>query len=70
MNATALLCSVLVSSVGLGLFVYGKKQRRGLHLAAGILLIVYPYFVSSIALMFIIAAAVLGLLYLGKHLGI
>lgn len=64
------MASIVVGSVGLGLFIYGKKQRRSLHLAAGILLMVYPYFVSSIPLMFVIAAAVLGLLYLAKRLGL
>ena len=70
MNGNALLASVLIGSIGLGLFVYGKKQRRPPHLAAGILLMVYPYFVPSVALMFVIAGALLGLLYLASYLGL
>ncbi len=31
---------------------------------------VYPYFVPGVALMFVIAGAVLGLLYLAMYLGI
>jgi hypothetical protein len=69
-NSNALLASTLIGSVGLGLFVYGKRQRRGPHLAAGILLMVYPYFVPSIALMFVIAAVLGGLLYLVTYLGL
>jgi hypothetical protein len=69
-NGNALLASVLIGSIGLGLFVYGKKQRRPPHLAAGILLMVYPYFVPSVALMFVIAGALLGLLYLASYLGL
>jgi hypothetical protein len=61
---------MLIGSIGLGLFVYGKKQRRPPHLAAGILLMVYPYFVPSIAAMFLIAGALLGLLYLASYLGL
>jgi hypothetical protein len=61
---------MLIGSIGLGLLVYGRKQRRGLHLAAGLLLMIYPYFLSSVLLMLVIAAAVLGLLYLGRHLDV
>ena len=56
--------------IGLGLFVYGKRQRRAPHLAAGVVLMVYPYFVPGVALMLVIAGAILGLLYLLSYLGI
>lgn len=70
MNPNALLASILLGSVGLGFFVYGRKQRRGPHLAAGVLLMVYPYFVPSVALMLIIGAALVGLLYLATYVGL
>jgi hypothetical protein len=69
-NGNALLASVLVGSIGLGLFVYGKKQRRVPHLVMGIALMVYPYFVPSVAVMLVIAGALLGLLILISYLGI
>ena len=65
-----MLASVLVGSVGLGFFVYGKKQRRGPHLAAGVLMMVYPYFVASVPLMLVIAGALVGLLWLASYLGL
>jgi hypothetical protein len=70
MSGNALLASVLVGSIGLGLFVYGKKQRRAPHLITGLVLMIYPYFVSSVALMLVIAVGLLGLLYLARYLGI
>lgn len=70
MTSNALLASVLIGSVGLGLFVYGKRQRRGPHLGAGILLMVYPYFVPSVGLMILIALGLCGLLYLATYLGL
>lgn len=30
------------------LFVYGKKQERWPHLAAGVAMMVYPYFATSV----------------------
>jgi hypothetical protein len=69
-NPNALLASVLLGSVGLGFFMYGKKQRRAPHLAVGVLLMVYPYFVSNVALMLVIGAALVALLYLVSYLGL
>ncbi len=70
MSGNAMLASVLVGSIGLGLLAYGKRQRRVPHAIAGIALMVYPYFVPNVALMFVIAAALLGLLYLASYLGV
>ncbi len=70
MNGNALLASLVIGSVGLGLFMYGKRQRRVPHLLAGVVLMVYPYFVGSVALMAVIAAGLLGLLYLASYLGL
>ncbi len=70
MNAATLLAWVVIGSIGLGLFVYGKKQRRAPHLGVGVLLMIYPYFVSGLPATVGIAAALLGLLYLLTYLGI
>ena len=70
MSGNFLLSSVLIGSIGLGLFMYGKRQRRAPHLAVGIVLMVYTYFVPSISFMFAIAAALVGLLYFATYLGL
>lgn len=46
-SAIALFASLLLSTVGVGLFIYGRKQRRGPHFAAGIALMGGPYFFSG-----------------------
>jgi hypothetical protein len=61
---------MFVSSVGLWPFLYGKKQKRVPHLVVGLLLMVYPYFVTSVPLMLAIAGALLGMLYLASYLGL
>jgi len=43
-----LLLSLIPSGIGFVLFVYGKKQQRWPQLAAGLLLMVYPYFTSTV----------------------
>ncbi len=51
MNAANILASVIFGSIGFGAFIYGKKQSNFKALVIGVILMVYPYFVSnSIAL--------------------
>jgi hypothetical protein len=69
-SGNSLLASVLIGSIGMGLFIYGRRQRRAPHLAIGVVLMVYPYLVPGVALMFVIAAALLGLLWLASYLGL
>jgi hypothetical protein len=51
--------SFLISTVGLGYFMYGKKAVRYRFLIAGLILMIYPYFIPGILLMLIIALIVL-----------
>lgn len=47
MNASLLLWGVLFGSLGLGYFIYGKKQGAVMPLLCGLGLMVFPYFISS-----------------------
>jgi len=69
-NANFLLASLVIGSVGLGLFMYGKRQHRAPHVVVGIALMVYPYFVPNLGPMFGIAAALVGLLLAASYLGL
>lgn len=64
-----LLVSLVISGVGLGLFLYGKKQTRIPHLVVGILLMVYTYAVSSVLWMVVIGVLLLAALWLLVRLG-
>jgi hypothetical protein len=68
-DPTSLLLSILISAVGVGFFLYGKKQQRWPQLVVGIVLMGYTYFVSSIALMLAIAAALVVALWLAVRMG-
>jgi len=41
----------LFGSVGLGLFVYGRKQRATVPLVCGLALMIFPYFISNTILL-------------------
>ncbi len=47
MNSATLLWGLLFSSIGIGFFIYGRKQTRAMPLVCGIVLMIYPYFVPS-----------------------
>ena len=68
-SATWLFTSLIVSSAGLVLFLYGKKQARIPHLAAGLLMMGYSYFVSSLVAVIVIAVVLISLLWLVVRLG-
>ena len=51
---TTLIFSILFGSIGMGYFVYGKKQQAALPLLAGIVLCIFPYFVSNVYIMVLV----------------
>ncbi len=63
-SASSLFSSMLISCVGMGYFLYGKKAAKLWPLLAGIALCIYPFFVSSVWLMWVIAAGIIVAVYL------
>ena len=47
MNSTQLFLGVIFSSIGLGYFLYGKKQKMTVPSVVGLVLMVFPYFIES-----------------------
>jgi hypothetical protein len=70
MSASNLMASMLVSTIGLGFFLYGKKQQRMPHLVSGVVLMVFPYFVDGAGWMAGIGAAVLAALAVALRAGL
>jgi hypothetical protein len=68
-TAGSLFASLAISSIGLALFGYGRKQARLPQLVVGLVLLIYPYFVPALVPMIIVAAALLGVMWLAIRLG-
>lgn len=51
MNATTLFLGVIFSSIGLGYFMYGKKQKMTMPFIVGIVLMIFPYFIENTLLL-------------------
>jgi len=58
MSASALFASLLVSTIGMGLFMYGKKLRRMPQMAGGLVLMVGPYFLHGALWILLFGAAI------------
>jgi hypothetical protein len=69
LDANSLLAGLLVSSVGFVLFRYGKKVGRPPQLVMGIVLMVFPYFITSVPWMLGVAVLLIGLLWGALKLG-
>ena len=61
MNTTSLVFGVLYGSIGLGYLIYGRRQQKGIALISGIVLCVFPYFISNIVLLILIGLPLIAL---------
>jgi hypothetical protein len=68
-DPTVLFLGMVISSVGLGLFVYGKKQARLPQLVVGLALMVFPYFAGAPRVLVSTAALLLLALWWALRLG-
>jgi hypothetical protein len=64
-----ILANILVSGIGFVLCSYGRKRRRNVHFGIGLVMLVYPYVITDVPLMLVVAALLLGLLWLLTRLG-
>ncbi|MEZ4223072.1 MAG: hypothetical protein R3B13_19165 [Polyangiaceae bacterium] len=70
LDPTSLVVSFIIGGVGFVLVVYGKKMSRIPHFLAGLVMLVYPYFVPSVILNLVIFAVLSGGLFFAvKQLG-
>ena len=48
-DPSVLFFSLVIGSIGLGLFIFGKKQARWPQLVVGLVMMVYPYFTTALS---------------------
>ena len=63
MSAASLFWGLLFGCFGIGFFVYGKKQEKFVPLICGLLLMVFPYFVSNTIALVVIGVALMAVPY-------
>jgi len=62
-DTATLLWGLLFSSIGLGFFLYGRKQRAIVPLVCGLTLMIYPYFVASTLVLVIVGVMLVAILH-------
>ena len=63
MDISILMWGLIFGSIGLGFFVYGKKQKAVIPLFSGIGLMVIPYFISNIFILVLSGIVLIALPY-------
>jgi len=62
------LISLFLSSVGFVAFMYGKRRSRFVHLTLGLVLMIFPYFVTNLVALSVFGGALLLALWLSGRL--
>jgi predicted membrane protein len=62
-DTSSLLWGLLFGSIGLGFFVYGRRQRAIVPLVCGVTLVIFPYFVSNTMLLVVLGVALIAVPY-------
>ncbi|MGH7269594.1 MAG: amino acid transport protein [Polyangiaceae bacterium] len=68
-DANSLLLSLAIGCVGFVCFAYGKRQGRLPQMAAGAILMIYPYFVPNLLPMAAVGALVLAVMWAAIRFG-
>jgi hypothetical protein len=63
MDPSSLLWGMIFGSIGLGFFIYGKKQQAVVPLLCGLALMIFPYFVSNVIVLVIVGVALMAIPY-------
>jgi len=69
LDATLLFLSLIPSGIGFVLFSYGRKQSEWLLMVGGLVLMVYPYFTSTVTSMVGVGLGIGALIYFGVNAG-
>ncbi|MFB3079035.1 MAG: hypothetical protein ACE1Y4_13635 [Lysobacterales bacterium] len=58
-DSALLLWGVLFSSIGLGYFIYGRRQKHKVAFYTGLCLMAYPYFVADVLQVLVVGVVLL-----------
>ena len=69
LDLSTIILGGFIGLIGAALVMYGRKEVRIPHIAVGLILLVYPYFVGNWIAVVAIAAALIGGLTFMSRLG-
>lgn len=66
MSVATLVWGMLFGAIGVGYFIYGKRQSALVPLVCGLLLMVFPYFFSSAWSLVLVGAVLMAIPYFAR----
>jgi len=63
LQTSSLLWGLLFGSIGLGFFVYGRRQKVVVPLVCGLALMIFPYFVPNTVLLVMVGLVLMAIPY-------
>ena len=62
-SSAGLVWAMLFGAVGMGYFVYGRRQRAAVPFVCGISLFIFPYFIPNVYALVITGVVIMSLPY-------
>lgn len=62
-SAAVLILDMLFGSIGVGFFLYGRKQKAVVPLCVGVALCVFPYFIANVYVLVLVGVVLMAIPY-------
>ena len=62
-STAVLMWGMFFGSIGVGFFIYGRKQKAVVPLCVGIALCVFPYFIADVYVLVLVGAVLMAIPY-------
>jgi hypothetical protein len=62
-NTAVLMWGLLFGSIGVGFFIYGRKQKAVVPLCVGVALCVFPYFIANVYALVLVGVVLMAIPY-------
>ena len=62
-NTAVLMWGLLFGSIGVGFFIYGRKQKAVVPLCVGVALCVFPYFIANVYVLVFVGVVLMAIPY-------
>jgi hypothetical protein len=63
-STAVLMWGMLFGSIGVGFFIYGRKQKAVVPLCVGVALCVFPYFIANVYALVFVGVVLMAIPYL------
>ena len=62
-STAVLMWGLLFGSIGVGFFIYGRKQKAVVPLCVGVALCVFPYFIANVYVLVLVGVVLMAIPY-------